>query len=258
MRGRGASGLLGFLLLLLIAAPAYAQTPADTDKRTVFCLGGETRAKLAEAAVSLKLATSPQNARLLVGGRQLTLEEWRDAKPKDFQRTCAAVAAGHPDQRTAEPASFLATMLGVLLPVVVGGLLTLFSTEWRVSANTGGKHADDLREAAFSFGEAVRDYAEDRRRNRPPSVTPFETAHANLARQLRRVRDYRPTWVLPGVLLSTLTEHLTRDGIDTRLATAEDEVDALLTATHRIGAALRRPWLPHPGMNADPAKAIRR
>ncbi|MDF5758189.1 hypothetical protein [Spongiactinospora sp. TRM90649] len=259
MRRLGASGpMIVVVVTLALAAPAHAADPEEIDKRLVYCLGQERRAGLAEAAVTLGLATpGAPREQVRLAGRALTLEQWRSARPGDFDRACRALMAADPDLRTTgEPGPF-DLLLTVLLPVVVGAALAMATTEWRAAATAGAQAGGELNDAALTFAAAHREFLAAWRGGRSDTGA-LEAAGDALAAQIRGVALARPSWREPARLLAALAAVTSRSANDwsnealaDRAALAAREGEAVAALTARVGGVavrLRRPWLPHPTM----------
>lgn len=155
------------VLLVLIAGLAaweFQQTegPPQQDVDLVYCTAPSHAGGLVDAAVSLGLAGRGHHAgSLLVRGRDLSPGLWRAEQPDAFNLACGAYAAAHlPGQASSAGQDGGKTMAGILLPVVVGALLTLMAADFRAEGDRRWALADELRANWQAFSESARSFAD--------------------------------------------------------------------------------------------------
>ncbi|GAA1507008.1 hypothetical protein GCM10009677_44430 [Sphaerisporangium rubeum] len=177
-----------FLFGLGLAGPANAAVDDDResrDARTVYCLLPEHRRDLAEAVVVLRLVTpgpspaatrrvpspsasphvtspaavpsSPSADDVWVEGKWISLLDWRTGHQAAFDKACDALIGADP-QRLRDDASIWPGLIGGMVPVAVGALLTLVATAWHVRRDRAAKVAMDLRTAAVAYRRAGVEY----------------------------------------------------------------------------------------------------
>ncbi|MBB6396922.1 hypothetical protein BKA00_003836 [Actinomadura coerulea] len=141
-------------------------------------------------------------------------------------------------------------------PLLLGALLTLFTTEWRASVDRGRKEGLELRRLAREFLTAASDYAERRRTAGQPSVQPLHDTARELALRLEEIKARRPWWRT----LSPVLAALAPDRLDEAVASGWNGLSdqarqtrhaAVMEVVHRIDAqvggtarALEHPWRP--------------
>lgn len=158
-------------------------------------------------------------------------------------------------------------ILSVLLPVIVGALLTWFTSAWRHRVGCRRLQADALRAAARTFIRTGQTYLRewtDRRGGAHPRIRGVLDSRDELAVQLRQVSELRPRWILPNRLQELLSggrlgERMTRSQIWARMSDEEreregqalrSELSTLDVAVDRIAHALERPGRPHRAMRS--------
>ncbi|ROO88910.1 hypothetical protein EDD29_6595 [Actinocorallia herbida] len=261
----GLVAVFGFLLLWPGDAAAW---DAAKDAQLVFCLSGDHRQGLADAAGILGLA-EPRGTRVVVGGRELSLEEWREKKPTDFERACAALvsaSAETPAAGKADSPFSLAALAAVLVPVVVGAGLAWSASEWRASVDAGRAKADEFRAAARAFTESVRAYVQEELRytvGRRPDADAVDRDRMSLDTWLQRVALAEPKWrmvqdlraALGGDLGEILSEGWDEPGgaqeKTGRAKRIEADLAVLEEGCERIALALERPGRLHSGLKRD-------
>ncbi|QXJ25553.1 hypothetical protein AGRA3207_007064 [Actinomadura graeca] len=273
MRGRTAARVLlvGGCLAVLFGpsgAPAEADDKDAADARAVYCLARDHRAGLADAAVSLRLATaSPRPGHVVADGADLDLDAWRAKHAKSFERACRAfyTASKEPAAAPGGPGGGLGLMalVAVLLPVAAGAALTLLTTEWRAARDAGRLRADALRSAARAFAEAATGYAQawtEHSIGPQPPDREVARARAELDARLRETEVLRRRWtavpalraaMASGPLGAALAEGWRDLGPDERRTRAEgvrDAADDLGAACGRTARALERPGRRHGAM----------
>ncbi|MCG5214855.1 hypothetical protein [Streptosporangium sp. KLBMP 9127] len=162
------------------------------DARTVYCLQAKHRADLIQAAAALRLASpapsppprpspaprpasparpspspSPSPApspsfdgHVMMSGTPVPAQVWSTASPSAFARACAALIGAVPSQLK-EPAGPWPGIVGGMVPVVIGGLLTLAATSWHVRRDRTAKVAAELRTAAVAYRRAAGEYMDE-------------------------------------------------------------------------------------------------
>jgi len=246
------------------SAGSSAADQAGRDGTVVRCLSQQYRSQLADAAVALRLADRAATAdQVRVGGHDLSLEQWRDQRPADFTRGCAALSAavGAPGGGTAGAGAggsggsggdgtggaLLAAVLSLLVAVltaVVGAIVTA----WINGSGRRRQLADAVRTAALAVSRAGIEY-----------LAGFEPGHrrldgerlratlVELDGQLQQVAFLHSSWRVVGLLRGRLTSAPLDEGLDVRmshpadnLAAAREEVRREIT--YRVEMAT---WVAH-------------
>jgi hypothetical protein len=188
----GEGGMVGWICRLLVlgawvtglgvagSGAAHADDEQRRkDARAVYCLHLKHREDLVRAAAALGLATpasvptpspasSPTSSpaptprpapsdQVSLSGGNVPVEKWRAAHPPAFDRACAALIGAVPAQ-LAEPAGPWPAIIGGMVPVAVGALLTLGATGWSLRRQRTAKVAADLRTAAIAYRRAAGEY----------------------------------------------------------------------------------------------------
>ncbi|HEV2783693.1 MAG TPA: hypothetical protein VGX25_30265 [Actinophytocola sp.] len=240
-----------FVALTSTAFPAAADT--EDDALLVYCLSGEQRAALTDAAVALGLAeTDSGGAFLAFSGGQTEPLEWHRNRPDDFNRTCAALS----EAQRPMPDRTLPTLVPFLTGVV-GALLAFAAASVRDRVTRGRTLADELRAAFRGFEHAARTYLDSWTPTRPQErVLELAEHRVALQNQLARTKAAHRRWttvdaleteVLTGELGQAMTldwkgkdeDRERRDRLRERLAAARDTV-------FRVARALEQPLWPHP------------
>lgn len=258
-------------VLLAVAMPLSVFSASDlSDADLVFCLSPGQRSQLIDAAVALQLAhRTPEPERLLIRDEgELTVEQWRRTHAADFDRACAALIAA---ARTAPPSPTPATpspgnpdsLLRILLPVVVGALMTGVTTvlvsAWKDAPVRRRALAESLRSTALDFVQATDTYL----RAWTVGTGDPEEAQTAVRRSLftlqsvtRRIADEYPRWTLPGTLrklVSTgelgdqLTERWREDDLSKRTRRASrirDQLNHVHVTANQLAQALELPRAP--------------
>lgn len=176
-----------FLFGVGFAGPANAAADDDRElreTRTVYCLLPDHRRDLAEAALALGLVTpspsptaiqrspspasrvtspaavpsaAPPADHVWVGGKWIPLLEWRSGHGAAFDKACDTLIGADPG-RLRDDASIWPGLIGGMVPVAVGALLTLAATAWHVRRDRAAKVAMDVRMAAVAYRRAGLKY----------------------------------------------------------------------------------------------------
>jgi len=265
LRGRtvGRVLLLTGFLLVLFGPSASAGDKGAEDARIVYCLADAHRAELADAAVSLKLAdAAAQNDHVVVGGKNMGLDAWRETHEESFDRACKALFSASKDSAGGGSGGGFGwtALLTILLPVAAGAGLTLLTTEFRAARDAGRLRADALRTAARNFAEAVSGYADawtGHSLGPQPSDEGVARARVELDARLREVEVLHRGWdaiappratISSGPLGESLAEGwqpLGADGRRARAARVRDALDDLHARCETAAGALERPGRPH-------------
>jgi hypothetical protein len=156
--------IYALLLLVLAAVAAWrfqaSGEAASQDADTVYCLAPAHLDGFVRAAVSLGLAEAKSTpATMYIHGHKLTFSQWRAADNGDFEQACDAYAtAGLPASAAASPATGIGAVLGVLLPVIAGALLTMAADDFKQDSDRRWVQAGELRNDWQAFDAAVRSY----------------------------------------------------------------------------------------------------
>jgi hypothetical protein len=241
-----------------------AEGSGTQDAMLVYCMQPAHQGGLVNAAVSLGLADSDSTTHdLLVGGRRLTLAQWRSADADAFKRSCDALATaalpaepGNADGGTAE-------ILAILLPVIAGSLLTMAADDFKSASDRRWAQADELRAGWRAFAQAVLSYIQLRREGRsrgiPPS-TQVDESRRNLASSLRKIHAQRRKSPTIRTLQDTLATGELGPSIADGWASNDDQdsltnrsdraqqiavyLDAAEASVEKVASALeRRVWL---------------
>lgn len=155
------------LLVLIVAAAGWefqhASEDSARDAHLVYCLAPAHVDGLVSAAESLGLARpGPGQGTLIAAGRELSPGQWRAADDAGFQRACDAYAAANMPAQPSPggPDAGDQGVVGILLPVVVGALLTLAVEDFREEGDRRWALADELRTNWQLFDEAARSFAD--------------------------------------------------------------------------------------------------
>jgi hypothetical protein len=259
----------GFGLWLLLAAAGCGILGDDArrDADLVYCLDPGNRAELVRAASALGLArpgTAPDH--VIVSGREMTIEEWRSAHGRDFERGCAALATSARPPTTVVQGTGLDSVVGVLLPVLAGALLSWLSAEARARSITAQMEADNLRSAVRAYVNACnalgRAWSGPIRASRPDDE-PVRRRHDDVDAQLRRCAVLHRRWKVLARRrreLAELTNGTLREDQVTDWADLDDSerpeyareirsrLETFEADTERIAEALERPWRVHRSM----------
>jgi hypothetical protein len=239
-----------------------------SDQDLVFCTAPSEQDRLADAAVALGVAQpGPGPGQLTVAGATVAVAEWPARRQDDFRRTCQALVAADRPPRLGSSGSFgLGPLLTVLLPLLIGALLTLLTTEWREVRADGRRRADALRAAADAFGAATRTYLR-RWQDGRPDEEPVRVARLELSARLREVATMHPSWTGPRYLRKTvlagdLGDAMGRGWVDRdrteRAVELEAQLDDLLRRVDAVAGAMARPGWPRRAMRRGvPAEAAR-
>ncbi|MFJ8959049.1 hypothetical protein ACIRG5_06630 [Lentzea sp. NPDC102401] len=197
------------LLILLFLLAGCASAPTVSDAAAVYCAARGRQSETLEAAASLKLVDSTSfGNRVVVGGKTLSFDEWRDQRRADFVKACNALA--EPVMKPASPSStpgWLSTLLTVvtsLVSALVGAWLAWFTANRREDRARGKQQAVSLRTAGNEFVAAVREYCEVQLKGSadgsPPSATELWRKRDVLANQIAVTALLWPDWTAPKVL----------------------------------------------------------
>ncbi len=244
----------GSVLALVVIAPAtWAATDEGTsDADVVFCLSPAQRPHLIDAAEALGLGrATPRPVRIVVpAGRELAVDEWKRTRPADFQRTCAALVRA---SRTVVPvpSAGLRSILSVLLPVVVGavltGVTTMMLTSWKDAGTRRRSLAGTLRSAVLAFHQATETYLGAWTGDGDPTSAQesVRTRRFELISAARRVADEYHRWQLPRDLQDLVSGDELGEGLAVGWHGANDrqrgERAVLVRAElHRVGTTVER------------------
>ncbi|MCR3744024.1 hypothetical protein BS35_006605 [Actinomadura glauciflava] len=186
------------------------------------------------------------------------LQAWAVRHRTEFDRACDALIAAQTVAREKEKKGTPAWVSAgkVIGPLLVGALLTLFTTEWRAAVDRGRKEGLELRRLGREFLVAASDYAERRGKAGLPSPQALRDSARALALRLEEIKARHPWWrTLSPVLAALAPDELETafvagwDGLsDEDRETRHAKVVALV---HRIDAqvggtarALEHPWRP--------------
>ena len=257
---------VGVIGLAASACSTATAVPSKDASRTL-CLFPDQQPRLISAAVTLGLAERGTIANALqVANHDLTVDEWRVGHRDDFDRACDTMisATQLPQAPLERPTAAAASVWTVLLPVLVGALITWLTTGWRDSTARWRQQADALRAANRTFGRTSQTYVRqwiDPTQNRPTDQYLRDSRHELIA-ELHEVAAARPRWTVPPRLLRLLSDGPLGDqlartwpGMEGEpLASAAHEVQAQLSALditiNRVARALEQPGRRHRAMRA--------
>lgn len=184
------------------------------------------------------------------------LRAWAVRNRKDFDRACDALIGAQTVSREKKGSSVWVSAAKVFGPLLLGALLTLFTTEWRASVDRGRKEGLELRRLGREFLAAATDYAERRRTAGQPSVQPLHDTARELALRLEEIKARRPWWRTLSPVLAALALDKLDDAVASEWKGLSDQGRqtrhaAVMEVVHRIDAqvggtarALEHPWRP--------------
>jgi hypothetical protein len=234
----------------------------------VYCLTGGHQQALIDAASTLGLVEpggKPGQVRLRSQGGVVeeSVDGWRAQRGPEFARACKALvsAAGIStvgvagSSSTAGTGSTLRTTLNVLLPVMVGAVLTLLVGEWRAGRERNRAAAGTLRDLVRRFHQAVNAYAtaqETTATAKPPMDT-LEERRGDLLIELNRLNAAAVDRAYLQALVDELGGPKYRERLQSgwssnmaeraqRANTLRHLVDCVLTDVEKIASAVERPW----------------
>ncbi len=153
LRSTAAAALLsGVLLTAVSSAPAQARS---TDARDAFCMLVRHRQDLLDVGAGLGLLhRDPASPSVLLAPQlgPLTVEEWRQARSADFERTCDALIGATQLASGPAPCRSAPSAFWIVVPTILGAVLALFSSEWK-----------GRRDRRYDLGQALRAAAADLR-----------------------------------------------------------------------------------------------
>jgi len=196
------------LLVLLFLLTGCASAPTVSDAAVVYCADKGRQSETLEAAASLKLVDSTSfGNRVVVGGKTLSFDEWRDQRQPDFVKACNALA--EPVLKPAPPSSSpwvstVLTMLASLLVAGAGAWAAWFTANRREDRTRGKQQAVSLRTASNEFVAAVREYCDVQLKGSadgtPPSAAELWRKRDLLANQFAVTALLWPEWTAPRTL----------------------------------------------------------
>jgi hypothetical protein len=223
-RGRQAGRLAALLAGLVLVAVGLmvslvlesgTRDTNDSDVDNVYCQAPAHLPEVVDAAKALGLV-DPNSGHGIVhetnGSPGLTIAVWRQRAPTKFQRACTAVvgAAQLPTGNASATASSngLMSTINVLIPVLLGALLTLLVAEWRASRDRDRAEADGIRAAAAEFTRAVDGYLQGRTATVGglPDAGPSVDRLRDLVRLLRQSLLRRESWTDLGADVAELAK----------------------------------------------------
>ncbi|MEV4004730.1 hypothetical protein [Actinomadura sp. NPDC049753] len=175
---------------------------------------------------------------------------------KDFDRACDALIGAQTVSGEKKKPSVWVSAAKVFGPLLLGALLTLFTTEWRASVDRGRKEGLELRRLGRKFLTTASDYAEGRRKAKQPPVQPVHDAAQELALRLEEIKARRPRWrTLPPVLAALAPARLdaavalgwnglSDQGRETRHAAVMEVIHRIDAQVGSTARALEHPWRP--------------
>ncbi|MGI5207618.1 hypothetical protein ACQEU6_39320 [Spirillospora sp. CA-108201] len=186
------------------------------------------------------------------------LQAWAVRHRKEFDRACDALIGAQTVSREKEKKGSPAWVSAakVIGPLLVGALLTLFTTEWRAAVDRGRREGLELRRLGREFLTEASDYAERRRTAGQPSAQAMRDTARKLALRLEEVRARRPWWHTLSPVLAALApdrldavvaagwSELGDEGRETRHATVMDFVHRIDAQVGGTARALEHPWRP--------------
>ena len=240
------------LLALGLPVPGAAPAPAPTGTPP------GTPAPTASPAPSGPSGASPWPTSAARTPGPAELQAWAVLHRKDFDRACDALIGAQTVSRekSKKGSSAWASAAKVIGPLLVGALLTLFTTEWRAAVDRGRKEGLELRRLGREFLAEAGDYAERRRTAGQPSAQAMRDTARKLALHLEEIKARHPWWRT----LSPVLAALAPDELDTSVVAGWSDLDdedretrhaAVMDLVHRIDAqvggtarALEHPWRP--------------
>jgi hypothetical protein len=251
------AAIIGWLVFGLTACSGGSRV---SDADLAFCTAPSELGRLADVAMALGVAgPGPGPGQLTAAGAAVAVADWPARQHADFSRACQAlVAADRPPRLGSAGSSGAGPLLTVLLPLLIGALLTLFTTEWRDVRGDGRRRADALRAAADAFGAATRRYLRGwQDGDGRPDEEPVRATRLELSARLREVATMHPSWSWPRYLRRTVLAGVLGDGMGkdwvgrdriARVAELEAALDDLLVRVDAVAGALARPGWPRRAM----------
>ncbi|MET9225515.1 hypothetical protein [Lentzea sp. NPDC003310] len=210
--GRGGGRMAGRMtLLVLLLLPAGCGTaPTISDAAVVHCAAPARQQETLQAAAALRLVDSTSfGNKVVVGGKTLSFDEWRDGYRTNFVKACAALS--EPVMKPASTPAWLTTLLTVatsLFSALVGAWVAWYTANRRDDRTRGKQQAVALRTASGEFVAAVRDYGDVRLRGSadgtPPSAAEVWRRRDLLANQVAVAALLWPDWTAPRTLRTEL------------------------------------------------------
>ncbi|WP_394621463.1 hypothetical protein JNUCC0626_20895 [Lentzea sp. JNUCC 0626] len=196
------------LLVPLFALVGCGSTPTVSDAAVVYCTTPARQSETLAAAKSLRLVDStPGGNQVVVGGKTLSFDEWREQRRADFVKACTAFADPVVKPASSGTPAWLSTLLTVLtglFSTLAGAWVAWFSANRREDRTRGKHQAVALRTASTEFVAAVREYGEAWQRRSPDGTQPSAAALLRkrdvLANQFAVTTLLWPAWTAPGVL----------------------------------------------------------
>ncbi|MEV0660685.1 hypothetical protein ACIBI3_12045 [Actinomadura luteofluorescens] len=246
--GRMATALMALGLPVPGAVPAPAPTGAPPG----------TRAPAASPAPPAPSGASPWPAVASRTPSAAELQAWAVGHRKDFDRACDALIRAQTVSREKEKKGSPAWVSAgkIIGPLLVGALLTLFTTEWRAAVDRGRKEGLELRRLGREFLTAASDYAERRGKAGLPSPQPLRDSARALALRLEEIKARHPWWHTLSPVLAALApdkletvfvagwDGLSDEGRETRHVTVMDVVRRIDAQVGGTARALEHPWRP--------------
>ncbi|SNR24366.1 hypothetical protein [Actinomadura mexicana] len=237
------------LLALGLPVPGAAPAPAPT---------GAPPGTPAPTATPAPSGASPWPTAAARTPGPAELQAWAVHHRKDFDRACDALIGAQTVSREKEKkgSSGWVSAGKVIGPLLLGALLTLFTTEWRAAVDRGRREGLELRRLGRDFLTEASDYTERRRTAGQPSAQALRDTARKLALRLEEIKARRPWWRT----LSPVLAALAPDRLDAAVVAGWSDLSdedrkarhaAVMDVVHRIDAqvgstarALEHPWRP--------------
>lgn len=219
-RGRAT---LAIVLLASVAVIAVAvvmalggrndMPPSLTPPQKVFCGDYTHRESVVEAGITLgsliegSSVSSPQNSKRSFS----SYRDWQNADPEAFADACRNTVAALQLERGSTSGGSLLPFVP-LIGVIIGALLTILSSEWRVARDRLKARGEALRTAVVAFDAAALEYISEWQVQtvQSPSAEDLHEKSATLAallgQALRKRRNIHGRQVRES--LATLTDQL--------------------------------------------------
>jgi hypothetical protein len=231
---------LGVASVLLLGGGAPALADAEGDAQAVFCLTVKSDQNLRTAgkAIGVEVPTG--------------VEEWRKAKPSEFERVCAAL---YGSEKAPSPGWFSQAL--PFLTGLFGAVLAYAATAWRDRIARGRKQGEDLRAALVEFETATNGFLTSYVAAK--SEAAVLTSRAKLVSQLALVKSEHRDWPRVRSLLDELRDGLLGEQLTARAgqgdaakakhARAGAKLEELRDEVLLVATALTRPARRHPEMS---------
>ena len=199
----------------VLAGCTSTSVTSSTEARSVYCLVDAEASKLIRVAATLGVAQPGLDDGTLIpvpGSTAITTSQWQKLYPQKFQRACTVLIAADefasPTLRTSTAiSSSLQSTLNILLPVIVGAILALLTTQWTGNRQRRRLEAAEVRTSFTAFAHSLTDYATAWSAPTiltPPTTQELDQRRRDLVTILRRIVALHRSARFAGTLLQDL------------------------------------------------------